>query len=84
MYSGSEYTRLVSVIVVDPTFVRVSLAFRFPVVPTVTEPKLKLVADSVSALPTPVRLMVEGLLGSESVITNVAGRVPEVVGLKAV
>ena len=86
-YSGSEYTKLLKVMAVVPLLVRVNLAFELPVVPTVTAPKLKLLAESVNVgavLPTPVRVMVEGLLPSESVITNVAERVPVVVGLKAV
>jgi hypothetical protein len=83
-YSGFEYTKLVNVMGVDPTLVNVSVAFELPVVPTVTVPRLKLVADNFNARPTPLKLMVEGLLGSESVITSVPVRVPVVLGVKLV
>jgi hypothetical protein len=87
-YSGFEYTKLVNVMGVDPTFVNVSAAFELPVVPTTTVPRLKLVADNFNALvavsPVPVSVMVEGLLGSESVITSVPVRVPVVLGVKLI
>src|ERR1044071_6437075 len=83
-YSGFEYTKLVNVMGVDPTFVNVSVAFKLPVVPTVTVPRLKLVADNFNARPTPVKVIVEGLLGSESVIASVPGRVPVVLGVKLI
>jgi hypothetical protein len=86
-YSGSEYVQLVKVIVEEPVFVRVNVPFALPVVPTVTVPKLKLFAENVSptkaALPIPVKLMVVGLLGSESTIVSVPERVPAAVGVKA-
>jgi hypothetical protein len=77
----------VKVIVEEPVFVRVNVPFALPVVPTVTVPKSKLVPENVSAteasLPTPARVMVVGLLGSESTIVSIPERVPVAVGVKS-
>src|SRR5690242_4652688 len=66
-----------------PEFVRVKV-FGAVVVPTVTLPKLRFVADRVTAgeLPVPVRLTLCGLPLALSVTARVAPRVPAAVGVK--
>jgi hypothetical protein len=67
--------------VVVPTFVSVTV-FAAVVVPTVTEPKLKLAGESFAVVPVPLSETVCGLPDALSVTLRVALRVPLAVGLK--
>jgi hypothetical protein len=71
----------VIVSVVVPTFVSVTV-FAAVVVPTVTEPKLKLVGESFAVVPVPLSETVCGLPDALSVTLKAALRVPLAVGLK--
>jgi len=71
----------VIVSVVVPTFVSVTVLAAV-VVPTVTEPKLKLVGESFAVVPVPLSETVCGLPDALSVTLKAALRVPLAVGLK--
>jgi hypothetical protein len=85
LYSGSEKTKLLKVTGEDPAFVTVKVALVLPVTPRMPVPRLKLVAENLreAVVPLPVRLMVVGLVKSESVTVNVPFRVPAVFGVKS-
>ena len=67
--------------VVVPTFVSVT-ALAALVVPTVTEPKFKLVGESFAVVPVPLSSTCCGLPAALSVTLTAALRVPLAVGLK--
>ena len=66
--------------VVVPTFVNVTVLVAL-VTPTVTEPKLRLVGESLAVVPMPLSGTCCGLPAALSVTIRAAVRVPEAVGL---
>jgi hypothetical protein len=69
--------------VVVPTFVSVTVMAAL-VVPTVTDPKFKLVGKSFAVVPIPLRLTFCGLPAALSLTLSAALRVPVVVGLNVI
>ena len=65
---------------VVPTFVSVTVLAAL-VLPTVTDPKLKLVGERFAFVPIPLRLTFCGLPPPSSLMLTLADRVPRAVGL---